>query len=196
LATDTFGETSHFETLHKDSSAKDFYGNVQMYGTYKRNHRMVLCRKTIDLMRRAPKEKWQVLNGCLPVYFILPNTIINMLSEGAVMVRAYPKGIDALHSYSQINYYVSREGRKMIEDAGAKISDLFAMLCQGFGAIIDHEDYRVAASSHIGARSGAIEHFTFGRNEPALHHYHNGFNESLGLDPLEQLEPLDPLDRI
>ena len=54
----------------------------------------------------------------------------------------------------------------------------------GFGAIIRDEDYVVAAASHKGLRSGAIDHLTFGKNEPALHHYHNAFRDALDLEPL------------
>lgn len=38
------------------------------------------------------------------------------------------------------------------------------------------------------AESGVIEYLQFGRNEPALHHYHNTFREALGMPPLERLE--------
>ena len=55
----------------------------------------------------------------------------------------------------------------------------------GFSEIIRDEDYVAAALSHEGARSGARDYFLFGRNEPALHHYHNTYNEILGLDPLD-----------
>ena len=51
--------------------------------------------------------------------------------------------------------------------------------------MIQQEDYVAAASSHAGARSGALTHFTFGRNEPALHHYHQTYREALNLPPLE-----------
>jgi 5'-deoxynucleotidase YfbR-like HD superfamily hydrolase len=47
------------------------------------------------------------------------------------------------------------------------------------------EDYVAAASSHQGILSGANEYLIFGRNEPALHHYHNTYREALGLPPLE-----------
>ncbi|MEE9280998.1 MAG: aromatic ring-hydroxylating dioxygenase subunit alpha [Myxococcota bacterium] len=53
LAIDTFGETYHFNTLHRNTLATSFYGNVQMYDTYKRNHRMSLCLRTIDDLRQA-----------------------------------------------------------------------------------------------------------------------------------------------
>ena len=43
LAIDTFGETYHFEKLHRDTLAPVFHGNVQAYHTFGRNHRMTLC---------------------------------------------------------------------------------------------------------------------------------------------------------
>jgi hypothetical protein len=35
--------------------------------------------------------------------------------------------------------------------------------------------------------SGAQEYLTFGRNEPALHHYHNTDREALDMPPLERI---------
>jgi hypothetical protein len=49
------------------------------------------------------------------------------------------------------------------------------------------EDYVAAASAHQGMLSGAQEYVTFGRNEPALHHYHNTYREALGMPPLERI---------
>ena len=37
----------------------------------------------------------------------------------------------------------------------------------------------------IGAESGVQEYVVFGRNEPALHHYHNTYRAALGMPPLE-----------
>lgn len=54
-----------------------------------------------------------------------------------------------------------------------------------FNRIIIDEDYAVAASTQRSALSGAQTHFTFGRNEPALHHYHNAHRRGLGLPDLE-----------
>ena len=35
---DPFGETYHFPVLHRDSLAKVFYGYVQCYDAFGRNH--------------------------------------------------------------------------------------------------------------------------------------------------------------
>jgi hypothetical protein len=46
----------------------------------------------------------------------------------------------------------------------------------------------VAALSQIGADSGVQKEVVFGRNEPALHHYHNTYREALGLEALPLLD--------
>ncbi len=43
LATDTFGETYHFERLHKNTLAQTFYADALSYESCARNHTMVLC---------------------------------------------------------------------------------------------------------------------------------------------------------
>jgi hypothetical protein len=35
------------------------------------------------------------------------------------------------------------------------------------------------------AETGMMEHIIFGRNEPALHHYHQTFRAALQMPPLE-----------
>jgi hypothetical protein len=58
---------------------------------------------------------------------------------------------------------------------------------EDFARIIRDEDYQAAAAAHAGARSGAQEYITFGRNEPALHHYHNTYRAALGMPPLQSI---------
>ena len=36
--------------------------------------------------------------------------------------------------------------------------------------------------------SGQLDHVIFGRNEPALHHYHKHFREDLGMKPLKRID--------
>ena len=57
-------------------------------------------------------------------------------------------------------------------------------LYSAFGSVIRDEDYVAAASSHKGLNSGHLDFLTFGKNEPALHHYHNTYRDALGLQKL------------
>jgi len=63
------------------------------------------------------------------------------------------------------------------------------MISRGFGSIIRDEDYVVSASQQRTASSGVIGHVVFGRNEPALHHYHRTYRRMLNMEPLPLLEP-------
>ena len=180
LAIDTFGETYHFEKLHRDTLAPIFHGNVQLYDTYGRNHRMALCIRMIDLMRQMPEADWHVTMGAFPVYYLFPNIQVNVGANTVTLVRVYPDGAAPGRSRSRVSFYARPE-------ALAANPEGMRGMSQGFAEIIRDEDYVAAASSHVGAESGQISHFIFGRNEPALHHYHATYREALGLPPLETL---------
>ncbi len=186
LAIDTFGETYHFNTLHRDSLAMDFYGNVQLYDRYERNHRMALCLKNIDTLRGTPRETWDVRQGALPVYYLFPNVQLITGMGGPTLVRVYPDAANPHQSHSQIDFYLEPQIQQALLDPemAERYGDVTQRM-QGFAEIIRDEDYVAAALAHEGARSGAQEYITFGRNEPALHHYHNTYREALGMPPLE-----------
>ncbi|MBO6564079.1 MAG: aromatic ring-hydroxylating dioxygenase subunit alpha [Pseudomonadales bacterium] len=188
LAIDTFGETYHFNALHKNTLAQDFYGNAQMYDIYKRNHRMSLCLRNIDVLREMPENDWNVLLGALPVYYIFPNIQLILGLGGPTLVRVYPDGENPHNSFSQISFYVDPAFAEleMTEERRERYGDMTQRM-QGFAEVIQMEDYVAAASSHQGILSGAQEYLTFGRNEPALHHYHNTYRDALGLPPLERI---------
>ena len=73
LAMDTFGETYHFSSLHEMTLHNVFHGNVQCYDTFGNNHRMLLCRREIDEMRKLPECDWDITTAALPVYWLFPN---------------------------------------------------------------------------------------------------------------------------
>ena len=190
LAIDTFGETYHFQVLHRDTLGKQLYGNVQCYDTYERNHRMMLCSREIDTFRSRPESEWEVLKATTPVYFLFPNIQLipsgrapglpHSMLQGTTLVRIYPVADDPARSFSQVSFYTH-------PDVPAELRLSMSERLAQFSGIIRDEDYVAAASSHLGAESGALEHFTFGHNEPALHHYHNTYNRFLGLPELERI---------
>ncbi len=191
LAIDTFGETYHFTTLHRNTLANDFYGNVQMYDTYGRNHRMMLCMKSIDDLRGKPKSEWNVLHGALPVYYLFPNVQLIVGGAGPTLVRVYADGPNPHRSFSQIGFYMFPEvlesefAARVAARMNMSVAEMLGTRMETFASVIESEDYVAAASGHRGALSGAQEYMIFGRNEPALHHYHNTYREALGMSPLE-----------
>ena len=194
LAMDTFGETYHFNSLHKNTLAAVFEGNVQCYDTYGQHHRMILCRKAIHEMRKLPEDQWDITIAGLPVYWLFPNTILLPNDLGMYLVRTYPdEGSPGRHT-SVITFYMHSTGDRGENSAEATPNrrtqiqlaptEALKEIAQGFAEIIRDEDYVASASQQRSAEGGALPNVVFGRNEPALHHYHNTYRSALGQDPL------------
>ena len=199
LAMDTFGETYHFNSQHKDSLANFFQGNVQCYDTYGQHHRMILCKKAIHEMREWPEDRWEITVAGLPVYWIFPNNIVMPSDFGLYVVRAYPDESNPGRHTSVISFYVNGEKSGAAKSSTVPVDrqalletaplEVLSEVAQGFAAIIRDEDYVASASQQRSAETGALDHVIFGRNEPALHHYHNTYRAALDMDLLPLLDP-------
>jgi phenylpropionate dioxygenase-like ring-hydroxylating dioxygenase large terminal subunit len=187
LAMDTFGETYHFTSLHRNTIANSFHGNVQCYDTFGRNHRMLLVRRQIESLRARPEEDWRITEASLPVYWLFPNVQLMPSEEGCYLVRAYPVPGEPGRHVSRISFYLWQD--PATADVGH--TEIQRQIAAGFAEIIRDEDYVMSASQQRTASSGGLEHVVFGRNEPALHHYHNTYRTRLGLDPLPLRAPSD-----
>lgn len=180
LAMDTFGETYHFTALHKNTIALAFHGNVQCYDTYGSNHRMLLVRRQIEELRTLPEDSWDITTAALPVYWLFPNVQLMPTKGGCYLVRAYPVPGEPGRHISRISFY----HRGDPNGVDSSDSELEQSIAEGFAEIIRDEDYVMSASQQRTAQSGALPHVVFGRNEPALHHYHNTYRTKLGQKPL------------
>ncbi len=184
LAIDTFGENYHFDVLHRDTLAADIYANLQTSDIYGRNYRMVFASKpgmkhVQD--NKLPIEQWPYRWVTLNVYFLYPNVIFLVDPAGIDILRMYPDQNDPAKSRTHHSYYQHPEFREHLK----AIDQPNESRLPGFNRIIMDEDYFAAESTQIGAASGAQTHYLFGRNEPALHHYHNVHREGLGEPRLE-----------
>jgi len=174
LAMDTFGETYHFSSLHENTLNNAFHGNVQCYDTFGNNHRMLLCRRDIDEMRKLPEAEWSITTAALPVYWLFPNVQLMPSKEGLYLVRAYPSLGDPGQHRSLISFYLRPEFSQ-----DAEMKEVLTMISHGFGGVIRDEDYAVSASQQLTANSQSLDYVLFGRNEPALHHYHSTYERVL-----------------
>lgn len=193
LAMDTFGETYHFTTLHSDTLALSFHGNVQCYDEQDHLHRMILCKRAIDEMRHLPEEEWDITVAGLPVYWIFPNVILMPFEVGVFLVRAVPVAGAPGRHISKVDFYLRRsalEAAAVPGGAGVDLTELASNIATTFSEIIRDEDYVMGESQQVAADSGALGEVVFGRNEPALHHYHDTYRRFLGQAPNPLLESI------
>lgn len=180
LAIDTFGETYHFSTLHRNTLFPLFHGNVQAYDHWERNHRMILCMREIDQMRQRPENEWNIREAAFPVYFMFPNVILNVGRHSITVVRVMPHPDEVGRSVSHVSFYYNPDELNKPSALGTP-QEFF----ETFAAVIRDEDYAAAALSQRSAEAGLQDSFLLGRNEPTLHHYHNTYRKVLGQPPLE-----------
>ena len=182
LAVDTFGENYHFDVLHRKTLANDIRGNLQTHDTFGANYRMVfaLIQRFEEVGESTPNlNEWPFRSMTLSVYFVYPNAIF-LVDPGAVdVVRIFPEGDNPGRSRTAHSFYVTEKARPHF--AGHRFEERF----DGFNAVVQNEDYAMAASTQRSAEAGIQSHVLFGRNEPALLHYHNAHRAGLGRPLLE-----------
>tara|TARA_R110002073_G_scaffold201882_3_gene361181 strand:- start:878 stop:2119 length:1242 start_codon:yes stop_codon:yes gene_type:complete len=206
LANDTFGETYHFSRLHKRTLNNIFYGDALHYETFGRNHRFTFPSRRIDLLRDVPRDEWHIAQGAIVLYYLFPNIQL-ILGRGTVnLVKIYPDGTNPSRSISKVGHYFSRrlleakqeaaaEGKEQLrpEDAYNLDKVLTALpdikaTSEIFDSTIEEEDYAMGEGTQRAVESGALPYLIFGRNEPALHHFHNTYRAALGQPPLEEYQ--------
>lgn len=186
LAIDTFGENYHFDVLHRNTLAPAIRSNLQTHDIFGMNYRMVFANQTFtDIWdytetHNHPKP-FRAMTLC--VYFVYPNTIVLVDGGGVDVLRIFPAGDSPNASITTQRWYLSPDAAIHWLGHVNEIEERFV----GFNAIIQEEDFKVAADAQRNAQTGLLDHIVFGRNEPALHHYHNSHRRGMNR-PLLQLE--------
>lgn len=206
LANDTFGETYHFQKLHKNTLGQIFYGDNLAYEAIGKNHRFAFARKSIDGLREMPEDKWKLNEAATVLYYLFPNIQITVGIDFFNLIRIYPDVNNPGRSITRVSSYFTRSS---IEAAAETESDITKVTAENvyqvagkdqerlvptlesvlevFNSTIEKEDYVMGEYQQLSAESGLLEHVIFGRNEPALHHYHNTFRKELGMPGLEKI---------
>lgn len=199
LANDTFGETYHFGKLHKDTLGQLYYGNNLHFHEFGRHHRFVTASRGIDALRSLPEEDWRIEQGTFVMYHLFPNVQLITSEMSSTLIRIYPHADGAGRSVTRISFYWTQElmdlaaqqeavdTSKVYEfeqraDTGASLEASLEV----FHSTVEREDYVMGEMQQRAAENGQLKEVIFGRNEPALHHFHNNYREALGQPPLER----------
>ena len=202
IANDTFGENYHFHTLHGDKLNNLFYGDATAYHEYGRHHRLTLLSRYIDVLREQPEENWNVTDAGVVVYHLFPNIQLVLFNRVVTLFRIYPDRENIGRSVTRVANYsaqhigselsgegVKRSGDNLYDpDMSQRIEFSNESVMELIASTLEEEDFYMAEKSQQAAESGRMEYFIFGRNEPALHHFHSNYADALGLPPLERIE--------
>jgi len=175
ILVDTFHEGYHVGFLHRDSLREILHGNITDFESFGFNHRLVFPRKKLERLKAEPEENWDLMWNTTLVYSLFPNTILMVQGDHVELARIFPREGRVDRAVMELGVYIPKavetdEERTHWDKNMQLILD-----------VVTGEDFPAGRSIQIGLTSGAQTHTVFGRNEPAMIHYHRSLRAALEL---------------
>ncbi len=172
LAVDTFGETYHLQHLHPQTVSPLFHSNRATFDAFGPNHRLVAARRTFDTLRDVPEAEWDVLDNTVVICVLFPNTVFTFQRDHVETWHMFPGDTpDDCVMYVSLYIPVAVDNPKSRQHWDNNFNLLMAT--------VEIEDFPTCEGMQRGFRSGAQDAITFGRNEPALQHFHRNIDVAL-----------------
>jgi len=174
LVIDTFLETWHVATLHKATIASIFQPNVNAFDAFGRNGRLIIPRRSLMESKGRPESSWDLLAGSAIVYSLFPNALLVWQGAHLETWRTFPVGGATTKCIAEAALFTPQPA---VTDKEKRHWERNMDLLM---RTVDVEDFPVCLDIQRGFASGAQTHITFGRNEPALGHYHRSIQQAVG----------------
>ena len=174
LVIDTFLETWHVATLHKATIASIFQPNVNAFDAFGRNGRLTLPRRSLLENAKETEDRWDLLTHSAIIYQLFPNALLVWQGDHLETWRAFPAGGATDRCVAEAALFAPEPA--VTDKAKRHWERNMDLLMR----TVEEEDFPVCLDIQGGLASGAQTHTTFGRNEPALAHYHRGIQAAVG----------------
>jgi phenylpropionate dioxygenase-like ring-hydroxylating dioxygenase large terminal subunit len=174
LAVDTFGETYHLQHLHPGTVSPLFHSNRATFAALGRNHRLIAARRTLEELRGRPEAEWDVFDHTAMIYVLFPNTIFLFQRDHVETWHIFPgERADSCAMY--VSLYIPEPVAS--DSAKRHWDNNFNLLM----ATVEMEDFPTCEGMQRGFAAGVQDSIVFGRNEPALQHYHRSITAAVAL---------------
>ena len=170
LFAETFMEGYHIKALHTKSFYPYGYDNLNIVETFGRNSRIVFPFQRIEKLRDKPRAEWCAQGLITDVYQLFPNTLVVELSNHAMLVVLEPISVSETKTVVY-QFSLTAKGGEEIDLVAAKRDASFV---QDDGLI---EDRNAACAIQTGLETNANSHFTFGKFEKMISHFHKNLTE-------------------
>lgn len=182
LVIDSFGEIYHLNVLHENTAAKEALGNLQSVDRFDRNLRMVVANQKLNLMRllMPNTERWPYRQITSTTYFLYPNVILLVDTFGVDVMRVFPLEDSPSKSRTIHTWYIHPRVKKHFDANAMSYEDRL----RTFREAVEKEDYAMGEDVQLNAEMGILSEILLGRNEGALHHFHNTRRSAIGRDLL------------
>ncbi len=173
LVIDTFLESYHINVLHKHSIAPIIRNNRSSVDRFGSNFLALYPRWSIDELRQQPESDWDLIRHSVMIYVLFPNTVFVVQGDHLETWRVYPEDGATGRAVMDVGFYIPEPAET---DSARRHWDRNMDLLM---RTVLEEDFPLGEGIQRGFHSGAQEHILFGRNEPALHYFHDGIRRAL-----------------
>ena len=175
LVVDTFLESYHISYLHKPSIHPIIQSNRALFEGFGEHLLTVYPRWSFNEQPRETPEQWDFITHTVMVYILFPNTVMIVQGDHLEFFRVYPEKGETDRAVMDVALYTPAP---ITTDSATRhwqnnMDLLIRVVCT--------EDFPLGETIQHGFHSGAQDAVMFGRNEPALQHYHKAIRAALGL---------------
>lgn len=174
LGIDTFCEAYHLGSLHRETLSPMIFSDYALFDAAGPHGRLVATRRNIVELDDADPADRSLLPYATILWFLVPNAVLIHQQDHIQLYRSRA-GSAPGEAHLDVALYVPPDSPR----SDRYWEKNFELLVD----ITDTEDFATAAGIQRGFGTGAQSHVTFGRNEPALQHFH------LAIDALLELPP-------
>ena len=173
FAVDTFLESYHIGHLHRKTIAPYFVGNCGVFDAAGLHGRASFVKTSIEKTRAEPEGDRNFLPHIVAIYQLFPNTLLIWQMDHIEIWRAFPRRDDPGQCDVEMTIYIP-EGSTKPDSYWEKNRDI------AFRTVLD-EDFPLGERMQIGFESAVTGEVVYGRNEPALVHFHASIRRALGV---------------
>jgi phenylpropionate dioxygenase-like ring-hydroxylating dioxygenase large terminal subunit len=167
LIHDTFTETYHVFSLHRDTLAPDMLSTPFLGDSFGANSRGVVMRKEVTRLLERDESEWQLRPYASIVYLLFPSVVLNLPMSGHLeMWEIYPEPENPHRTRVSVRFYVPAE-RNTDEER-----EFWSANVRFTHRVVFEEDFDQQQDIHRSLRTGLMPEVVYGRNEPALIHHH------------------------
>lgn len=177
LLLDTFGESYHIRTLHRSTIAPTFDSGCTIFEPFGPHLVNVGFRSSVaGELAKPPGEGRLVPHGTIQ-YFLLPNAMLCYQVDHVELWRIEP-----------LDVRTTRVTTSVFADTEPVTDEVTGYLRRNLDVLLDvtgREDFPLMERIQATLASGALAEVIYGRNEPALAHFHRSVDAALAAGGLD-----------
>ncbi len=171
LVIDTFTESYHVRTLHRNTLGPTFDSYCQIFDAFGPHCMGIGLRKDVVDEVRKPVEEWSLLPYGTIQYFLVPGALVVHQLDHVEVWRLQPVDVRTTTTVTSV-YAPTEPHSERSRDYFVKNLDLLL-------AVTGDEDFTLMAKIQANLDGGALHEVVYGRNEAALVHVHRSINQAL-----------------